>query len=308
MELPKISIVCPVYNEKPMLLLFLDTLLPVLKQLHHSYEILFVDDGSRDGTYELLINAREKYDHIRIVRLSRNFGKEAAVTAGLDHSRGEAIIPMDVDLQDPPSLIPEFIRQWEKGYEVVLGKRMDRASDGYCKRITAEWFYKIHNCIAQVEIPENTGDFRLISRKVLDAIQMLPENQRFMKGIFAWVGFEPAVVEYTRCCRRAGKSSFNGWRLWNLALEGITSFSTVPLRIWLYIGMIVAFISFLYGSFIVVLTLFWGVKVPGYASLVTTILFLGGIQLIGIGVLGEYMGRIYMESKKRPPYIIDKEQ
>ncbi len=307
MKPPELSIICPVYNEKEMIFLFLNELIPALNQIPYSHEIVFVDDGSKDGTINELIKARKKYATIRIIRLSRNFGKEAAITAGLDNARGEAIIPIDVDLQDPPELIPAFVKQWEQGYEVVLGKRMDRSSDDYFKRKTAGWFYRVHNRISQIQLPENTGDFRLITRKVLNAIQALPENQRFMKGIFAWVGFEPAVVTYTRSCRKAGKTNFNGWRLWNFALEGITSFSTVPLRIWLYIGVLVAIGSFFYGGLIIILTLFWGVKVPGYASLVTAIVFLGGIQLIGIGVLGEYIGRIYMETKKRPSYIIDKE-
>jgi polyisoprenyl-phosphate glycosyltransferase len=307
MQPPHISIVCPVYNEKEMIPLFLRALVPVLDQLPYSHEIVFIDDGSTDDTVPELLAARYTYDHIRIISLSRNFGKESALTAGLDHAKGEVIVPMDVDLQDPPELIPELIHQWEKGHDVVLAKRVDRSSDQYFKRVTAGWFYRIHNAISQTTLPENTGDFRLITRKVVMAIQQLPENQRFMKGVFAWVGFTPAVVHYHRQARKAGRSRFNGWRLWNFALDGITSFSTAPLRIWLYIGVIVALLSFFYGSFIIVLTLFWGVKTPGFASLFTAVLFIGGIQLIGIGVLGEYIGRIYMEAKHRPPYIVDKE-
>jgi len=302
-----ISIVCPVYNEKDMIQLFTAALVPVLIQINQPYEILFINDGSDDKTLDELLKARQGYDNIRIISLSKNFGKEAALTAGLDNAKGDVIIPIDVDLQDPPDLIFEFIQHWEKGCDIVLAKRTDRSSDGYIKRVTAKWFYKLHNQISQVEIPENVGDCRLITRKVLDAIKQLPENQRFMKGIFAWVGFKSAVVHYKRDYRKAGKTSFSGWRLWNFALDGITSFSTVPLRIWLYIGIIVALLSFVYGSFIIILTLFWGVKTPGFASLFTAVLFIGGIQLIGIGVLGEYIGRIYMESKRRPTYIIDKE-
>lgn len=307
MDTPDISVICPVYNEEGMVNLFLQTLVPVLEGTGYSYELVFVDDGSFDGTVNALLSARNTYDHIRIIRLSKNFGKEAALSAGLDQARGQAVIPIDADLQDPPHLIPEFIRYWEQGYEVVLARRTDRSSDRFFKRVTAGWFYRIHNRISQVNIPENAGDYRLMTRKVLSAIQTLPENQRFMKGIFAWVGFEPAVVPYTRENRKAGKTSFSGWRLWNFALEGITGFSTVPLRIWLYIGMLVALVSFLYGSFIIFYTLFLGAKVEGFATLFAAVSFLGGIQLMGIGILGEYIGRIYMEAKRRPPYIIDRE-
>jgi len=210
-------------------------------------------------------------------------------------------------LQDPPGLIKDFISCREKGYEVVVAKRVDRSTDSIAKKITAQLFYKFHNKIAQTKIPDNVGDYRLITRKVLNATQQLRENQRFMKGIFAWVGFKTATVEYKRNGRKAGKTSFNGWKLWNFALDGITSFSNIPLRIWLYIGTFISFLTFLYASFIIVRTLIWGIDVPGYASLLTVILFLGGIQLIGIGALGEYIGRIYMESKRRPLYIVEDE-
>ena len=302
-----ISIICPVYNEKEIIVYFISALVPVLHRLNNPYEILFINDGSNDGTLDELLKVKQNYRNIRIINLSRNFGKEAALTAGMDNAKGDVIIPIDVDLQDPPDLILKFISYWKKGYDVVLAKRMDRSVDSRIKRITAKWFYRLHNAISQVEIPANAGDFRLITRKVLNAIKQLPENQRFMKGIFAWVGFKTAVVYYKRGPRKAGSTSFSGWKLWNFALDGITGFSTIPLRIWLYIGVFVALLSFLYGSFIIILTLFWGVKVPGFASLFTAVLFLGGIQLIGIGVLGEYIGRIYMETKRRPSYIIDKE-
>ncbi len=307
MDKPLISIICPVYNEREMITYFTSAIVPVLLKLNYFYEIIFINDGSNDGTLDELLDIKRSYDNIRVIDLSRNFGKEAALTAGLDYAQGDVIIPIDVDLQDPPDLISEFIAYWEKGYDVVLAKRTDRSSDSRIKRLTAEWFYRLHNTISQVEIPANVGDFRLITRKVLDAIKQLPENQRFMKGIFAWVGFKTAVVDYKRCPRKVGRTNFSGWKLWNFALDGITGFSTIPLRIWLYIGVFVALLSFLYGSFIIILTLFWGVKVPGFASLFTAVLFLGGIQLIGIGVLGEYIGRIYMEAKRRPSYIIDKE-
>lgn len=299
-----LSIVVPVYNEQGVTKIFLSEITKVLTQVNKNYEIIFINDGSKDNTLEELIILKKEYVNIKIVNLSRNFGKEAALTAGLDVSEGRAIIPIDVDLQDPPELILEMVKKWEEGYDVVLAKRTDRTSDTFLKRFTANIFYKLHNKISDIKIPENVGDYRLFSRKVLDAIKLLPENQRFMKGIFSWVGFRTTTVEYTRIERVAGKTSFNGWKLWNFALEGITSFSTLPLRIWLYIGGIISFLSFLYGSFIIIKTLAFGIDLPGYASLLSIVLFLGGIQLIGIGILGEYLGRIYMETKNRPSYII----
>jgi len=302
-----ISIVCPFYNEEDMVNSFMDEIFIVLKGINRTFEIVCVNDGSSDNTLEKLLGEQETRKNIKIINLSRNFGKEAALTAGLDFAKGDAIIPIDADLQDPPALIKEFIAYWDKGYDVVLAKRTDRSTDSFSKRLTAQLFYKLHNKISPIRIPENVGDFRLITRKVLTAIQELPENQRFMKGIFAWVGFKTAVVEYKREKRKAGKTNFNGWKLWNFAIEGITSFSTVPLRIWLYLGLFISLSAFCYGSFIVIRTLIFGIDVPGYASLLTTILFLGGVQMIGIGVIGEYIGRMYMESKRRPPYIVEKE-
>ena len=254
-----------------------------------------------------MLNAKQNFKNIRIINFSRNFGKEAALTAGLDKARGEAAIPIDVDLQDPPELIKELVARWREGYDVVLAKRANRTSDSFAKRVSADLFYKLNGKISNVDIPNNVGDFRLMSKRVVEALKQLPENQRFMKGLFAWVGFKTVVIEYVREKREAGQSSFNGWKLWNFALDGITSFSTLPLRIWLYIGALVSFLSFLYGSFIILKTLIFGVDLPGYASLAVIMLFLGGIQLIGIGILGEYIGRIYSESKRRPSYIIEGE-
>jgi glycosyltransferase involved in cell wall biosynthesis len=302
-----ISIVAPFYCEEDMCDLFLKETTAVLNELNKPFEIVCVNDGSTDNTLANLLQAKKNYPNIKIINLSRNFGKEAALTAGLDYAKGEVIIPIDADLQDPPDLIKEFIAHWEEGYDVVLAKRIDRSSDSIAKRITAHLFYKVHNKISHTKIPKNVGDYRLITRKVLNAIRELPENQRFMKGIFAWVGFRTATLEYKRDKRKAGKTSFNVWKLWNLAIEGITSFSTVPLQIWLYIGIFVSLLSFIYGSYMILRTLFFGVDVPGYASLLTSILFLGGIQLIGFGILGEYIGRIYMESKRRPTYIVEGE-
>jgi glycosyltransferase involved in cell wall biosynthesis len=302
-----ISIVCPFFNEENMVDLFMKEITAVVNELDKTFEVVCVNDGSTDNTLAKLLQAKEDYPNMKIINFSRNFGKEAALTAGLDYAKGEMIIPIDADLQDPPELIKDFISCREKGYDVVVAKRVDRSNDSIAKKITAQLFYKFHNKISQTKIPDNVGDYRLITRKVLNAMQELRENQRFMKGIFAWVGFKTATVEYKRDNRKAGKTSFNGWKLWNFALDGITSFSNIPLRIWLYIGTFISFLTFLYGSFIIVRTLIWGIDVPGYASLLTVILFLGGIQLIGIGALGEYIGRIYMESKSRPLYIVEDE-
>ena len=302
-----ISIVCPCYNEEEVIEYFLKSITKVLVTAQKTYEIIFIDDGSKDNTLKVLIEAKQNYDHIRIIKLSRNFGKEVALTAGIDASSGETVVPIDVDLQDPPELILEFIKKYEEGYEVVLAKRVDRTTDTYAKKISAEAFYKLHNKISEISIPNNVGDYRLMSRRVVEEIKKLPESQRFMKGIFAWVGFKTTTVEYKRESRVVGKTSFNGWKLWNFALDGITSFSTVPLRVWLYLGVIIAALSFIYGSIIILKTLLFGIDSPGYASLITVVLFLGGIQLMGIGILGEYIGRIYMETKNRPVYIIEEE-
>ena len=222
----------------------------------------------------------------------------------MEKASGDAVIPMDVDLQDPVEVVPKLIEKWQLGADVVLAKRTDRSSDGRLKRLTAECFYKFHNKISSPKIEENVGDFRLLSRQVVDAIKTMPERNLFMKGILSWVGGKVEVVEYVRARRVAGKTKFNGWKLWNLALEGITSFSTLPLRIWTYVGILVAGISVLYGSWMVINTLIFGNPVRGYPSLITSVLFLSGIQLIGIGILGEYVGRIYIEVKRRPRYII----
>ena len=302
-----ISIVVPCYNEEEVIDIFLEKIFEVLKRVGKSYEIVFVNDGSRDATLEILKTKAKEYEEVRVISLSRNFGKEAALSAGLDASKGETVVPIDVDLQDPPELILKFVKKYEEGYDVVVGKRADRTTDSTAKRVSAEAFYKMHNKISDIEIPHNVGDYRLMSRRVVEELKKLPETQRFMKGIFAWLGFKTAVIEYKREGRVAGDSSFNGWKLWNFALDGITSFSTAPIRIWLYIGIFLAFISFLYGSWIILKTLIFGVDSPGYASIITIVLFLGGIQLMGIGILGEYIGRIYIESKNRPVYIIEDE-
>lgn len=292
------------HNEAASLDGFFARLLPALESTGETFEIICVDDGSLDATLVQLIARRQKDNRIQVVNLSRNFGKEAALTCGIDHARGDAVIPIDADLQDPPELIGEMVRLWRQGFDVVLAQRVDRGSDHILKRKTAEWFYRLHNAISEPAIPSNVGDFRLMDRRVVEALKQLPERRRFMKGLFAWVGFRQALIPYSREARHAGESKFSGWRLWNFALEGITSFSTAPLRIWTYLGTAIALTAFAFGTFVVGRTLLLGRDLPGYTSLITVVLFLGGVQLIGLGVLGEYLGRIYSESKGRPIYIV----
>lgn len=303
----KISLVVPVFNEEDAIPIFYKNVREFEELKKHDVEIVFINDGSKDAT-ESIINALAISDKLVVpVSFTRNFGKEPAICAGLDYATGEAVIPIDVDLQDPIDVIPVMIEKWQSGADIVLAKRSDRSTDGKLKRKTAEWFYKLHNKISDPKIEENVGDFRLLSRHVVENIKLMPERNLFMKGILSWVGGRTDVVEYTRAGRIAGKSKFNGWKLWNLALEGITSFSTFPLRIWTYIGFFVAALSFLYGAWMIADKIFWGNPVAGYPSIIVSILFLGGVQLIGIGVLGEYIGRIYIESKQRPRYIVKKQ-
>jgi glycosyltransferase involved in cell wall biosynthesis len=301
-----ISIICPIYNEEESIVYFLENINQLFKNIKYNYEIIFINDGSFDNSLNILLDIQKKQKNIKIIDFSRNFGKEQALTAGLDFCKGDAIIPIDVDLQDPPELIYDFIEYWEKGEDIVLGKRINRTEDSCFKAMTANLFYKFHNKISDINIPENVGDFRLISRKVAESIKLLPENQRFMKGIFSWVGYNTKIIEYSRQKRNFGKSKFNGWKLWNFALDGITSFSTLPLKIWTYVGFVVSFIAFIYANFIIFNVILKGTEVPGYASTIVIVLFLGGLQLMGIGILGEYIGRIFMETKKRPLYIINK--
>lgn len=301
-----ISIICPIYNEAESINKFVEEILKLTVIRQSEYEIIFINDGSTDDSLNTLLKIK-KSNNIRIISLSRNFGKEAALTAGLKASKGDAVIPIDVDLQDPPEVIEQLVHKWKEGFQIVLAKRVDRSNDNFLKRVTANLFYKVHNTLADHRIPANVGDFRLMDRQVVNEINQLPERQRFMKGLFSWIGFNTATINYARPERKCGTSHFSLWKLWNFAIEGITSFSTMPLKIWTYIGVIVAGISFIYGTFIIFKTLFFGVDVPGYSSSIVIILFLGGIQLIGIGVLGEYIGRIYLETKARPLYIIEKE-
>jgi len=305
-EWPKrVSLVVPFYNEGAGVEAFYAAIVPVLDAIPGvHFEVVCVDDGSRDDTLDRLARIVAADDRFQVLELSRNFGKEAALTAGLDAAAGDAVIPMDADLQDPPVLIPQMIEAWQNGAEVVLARRSDRSSDTFAKRVTAEAFYRLHNRLSTTHIPENVGDFRLMDRAVVDALKRLPERQRFMKGLFAWVGFRTVTIDYVRSPRAEGTSKFSGWRLWNLALEGFSSFSTAPLKIWSYIGLAFAVSTAAFGGYIIVKTLLHGIDLPGYASLLVAVLFLGSLQLIGIGVLGEYIGRIYMESKQRPTYLV----
>ncbi|MBW2957488.1 glycosyltransferase family 2 protein [Hafnia paralvei] len=300
----KISLVVPVFNEEDTIPIFYKAVREYDLLKEYEVEIVFINDGSKDST-ENIINALSISDNlVKSLSFTRNFGKEPALFAGLDHASGDAVIPIDVDLQDPIEVIPLLIEKWKNGADMVLAKRTDRSTDGHLKRKSAEMFYKLHNKISTPKIEENVGDFRLMSREIVENIQRLPERNLFMKGILSWVGGRTEVVEYSRAERCAGESKFNGWKLWNLALEGITSFSTFPLRMWTYIGLGVSAFAFIYAAWMIIDKLIWGNPVPGYPSLMTAILFLGGVQLIGIGVLGEYIGRIYIETKQRPRYIV----
>ncbi|MBV4475007.1 glycosyltransferase family 2 protein [Pseudomonas botevensis] len=300
-----LSLVVPVFNEEDSLDGFLLRIQQVFeREALIDLELVFVNDGSTDATLERLLQRQQSDSRLRIVDLSRNFGKEAALSAGLHTASGQIVVPIDVDLQDPPEVILQMIERWREGFEVVLGHRISRRSDTWAKQTSAHWFYRLHNRIAEQPLPEDVGDFRLMDRCVVDALLTLPESRRFMKGLFAWVGFRTTHVEYERPQRVTGKSKFNGWRLWNFALEGITSFSTEPLRVWTYLGALVSLVSFAFAMFIVVRTLIYGIDLPGYASLMVAVTFLGGLQLIGIGVLGEYLGRTYIEAKRRPVFLV----
>lgn len=299
-----LSVVVPLYGEESNVDFLLERLESVLAATGLSYEIVCVDDGSRDRTLDHLILHHYRNPAVKVIALSRNFGKEIAMTAGIDAASGAAVIPIDADLQDPPELIPELVARWRQGYEVVYAQRRSRQGETWLKRTTAKAFYGLIGRMTAIEIPSDTGDFRLIDRRAVDALKQLPERTRFMKGLFAWVGFRQTAVLYDRAPRHSGQTKWNYWRLWNFALDGITSFSFGPLRIWSYVGSLISLGAFGYGAFLIVRTLFLGIDVPGYASLMVTMLFLGGIQLLTLGIMGEYLGRIYEEVKGRPLYLV----
>ena len=300
----KLTVIIPVHNEVETLDAFLAAVTPVLEQTEHTFEYLFVDDGSKDATFSVLQQKAHTNPRIKVVRLSRNFGKECALLAGFDNAGGDAVLVMDVDLQDPPEVIPDMLAAWREGAKVVLTRRDNRDSDSYWKRSTAGWFYKIYNAMARVKIPDNVSDFCLLDREAVDAFVQLRERCRFNKGLFAWIGYEPVVIPYMRPARTQGESSWPLRKLWSFALDGLTSFSTRPLKLWTYIGSLIAALSFIFGVYVIIRTLVYGVDTPGYASLIAVVSFLGGIQLVSLGVLGEYLARVYSEVKDRPVYLV----
>jgi glycosyltransferase involved in cell wall biosynthesis len=300
----RISVVVPLYNEEENIDALFRRLLAVLEALNTSYEVICVNDGSRDNTLKNLVEYHQLYPQIKVVNLSRNFGKDIAMSAGIDYSQGMAVIPIDADLQDPPELIAEMIEKWHEGYDVVYASRRVRIGESWFKRFSAEGFYQVINKLSRVTIPPNTGDFRLIDRRVVESIKKMPERQRFMKGIFAWVGYKQTSILFDREPRYQGQTKWNYWKLWNFAIDGITSFSFLPLKVWTYVGLIIALVSLVYASFLILRTIILGIDVPGYASLMVAILFLGGIQLLTLGIIGEYIGRVYEEVKGRPLYLV----
>lgn len=303
-RLTSLSLVVPMHNESAMIGEFYARITRVLAATGLSYELICVNDGSRDDTLALLEELHAVDPRVKVIDLSRNFGKEAAMTAGIDFACGEAVIPIDADLQDPPEVILELIAKWQEGYDVAYATRITRDGETLLKRLTALLFYRVIQKLSPIAIPPDTGDFRLMSRPVVDALVQLREHHRFMKGLFSWVGFRQISVPYHREPRFAGMSKFNYWKLWNFAIEGITSFSFIPLQVATYVGFLVAMVAFVYGLWFTVDTLLHGNPVPGYPSLIVTILFLGGAQLMTLGIIGEYVGRIYNESKRRPLYLI----
>jgi glycosyltransferase involved in cell wall biosynthesis len=300
----RLSIVVPMHNEAEVLGVFFERIEAATRDLGLAVEIICVDDGSRDATLTGLVARAATDPQVKVIALARNFGKEAALTAGIEAAGGDMVVPIDADLQDPPELIAEFIARWEEGYDVVYGARADRSSDTAMKRTTAQLFYRIFNRVSDLDIPESAGDFRLMDRQVVEALKLLPERNRFMKGLFAWVGFRQIAVPYARPERAAGTSSMGYLRLFRFALDGITSFSTAPLRVWSVIGFVSALVALAFAIGIIVRVMIVGREVPGYASLMTVVLFGFAIQMMAFGVLGEYVGRLYQEVKGRPIYVV----
>ena len=305
---PVISVVVPAYNEREVLPAFHARLVPVMEAVGLPWEVVYVNDGSRDGTLDIMLGLRAADPRVAVVNLSRNFGKEIALTAGLDHASGtEAVVVIDADLQDPPEVIPHLVAAWRQGVDVAYATRRARDGETWLKKATAAAFYRVMKRIGgKVDLPANTGDFRLMSRRSLDALLSLREQHRFMKGLFAWVGFPSTPVLYDRAPRAAGESKWNYWRLWNLSLEGITAFTVGPLKIATYLGLITAIVAAIFGAQIIVKTLIWGNPVAGYPSLMAVVLFLGGVQLMTLGIIGEYLGRVFNETKGRPLYVTER--
>ncbi len=303
----RLTVVVPAYNESENLRAFHARLAAVLDGLDLAGSVLYVDDGSRDDTFSVMRDIAAADARVATLRLSRNFGKELALTAGLDHVQADAdaAVVIDADLQDPPELIAEFVRHWRDGFDVVYGTRASRAGETRLKKLTASSFYKVIGRLSDTPVPRDTGDFRLLSRRALDALGQVRERQRFMKGLFAWLGFRQKAVVYARDPRYAGASKWNYWKLWNFAIEGITSFSGAPLKLATYLGLGVALLAFAFGLWIVAKAMLFGDPVKGYPTIMVTVLFLGGVQLIALGVIGEYLGRLYLEAKQRPLYLVD---
>jgi polyisoprenyl-phosphate glycosyltransferase len=300
----KLSLIIPMRDEEAMVQVLLDRLIPIVELITPNYELVCVDDGSSDRTLHFLNIAQSANSKLKILSLARNFGKEIALTAGIDYVTGDAVVPIDADLQDPPELLAELVKKWRDGYDMVIAIRSDRSSDSLFKRLTATLFYRVLGSLSDVSIPYNAGDFRLMDRCVIEALKHIPERTRFMKGIFAWVGFNQTTIEYSRQCRVRGSSKWNFWKLWNFALEGIFSFTTIPLRIWTYLGLALALVAMGYMLFIIGKTLLLGIDVPGYASIIVIVLFFSGVNMIGLGIIGEYLGRVFLEVKRRPLYVV----
>ena len=296
-----LTVVVPCFNEAEVLPLFHARVVAALAETGTDWTLLYVNDGSTDATLAVLRGLVPA----TVLNLSRNFGKEAAATAGIDHAAGAAVILIDADLQDPPELIPELVRQWRAGFDMVFAQRRARAGDSWLKRQTAQGFYRLMQSVGRVKLPPDTGDFRLMSRRVVEALGQLREQHRFMKGLFAWVGYPSCAVLYERAARAAGTTKWSYWRLWNLAIDGITGFTVMPLKVATYFGLLVAAGAVVYGVVILLQTLILGNSVPGYPSLLVVVLFLGGVQLMTLGVIGEYLGRVFNETKRRPLYLVE---
>jgi glycosyltransferase involved in cell wall biosynthesis len=301
---PLISVIVPAYNEEESVIEFQKRLSAVFEKLAYELEVIYVNDGSQDRTFDTLYDMHSRDWRIKIIDLSRNFGKEIAMTAGLDLAKGDAVIIIDVDLQDPPELIPELLKEWRSGYDVVYAKRTQREGETVLKKTSAHVFYRIIQKVSRVRIPEDTGDFRLLSKRAVESLRLLREQHRFMKGLFAWIGYPQIAVPYQRQPRHAGNTKWNYWKLWNFALDGITSFTNVPLKISTYIGVLTALVGFCYSIFIVTKAIFWGDPVRGFPSIIMIVTLLGGVQLIFLGIIGEYLGRMFDETKRRPLYLI----
>lgn len=300
-----LTVVVPAYNESEGLRAFHARLTAVFDALDLECSVLYVDDGSGDDTYAIMRDLGASDARVATLRLSRNFGKELALTAGLDHAETDAVVVIDADLQDPPELIPSFVEHWREGFDVVYGTRASRAGETRFKKFTASTFYRVIGRLSDTPVPRDTGDFRLLSRRALDALKQVRERQRFMKGLFTWVGFRQKAVIYARDERFAGATKWNYWKLWNFAIDGITSFSGAPLKVATYAGISVALLAFLFGMWIIGKALLLGDPVKGYPSIMVAVLFLGGVQLMALGVIGEYLGRLYVEAKQRPLYLVD---